>query len=803
MLSGFSFAPPRGPQTFEDDRQEVATSPPGSSRPEEEAPSPVESYPAEIETDPLPRNDRSVLAASRREQIDRKVHPGLVAFASGVRARSATTGAERPDGYVAISAVADRSGPRLLRDLLGLGLSDGLVDASTVSGKLPTASIDAATRLASLRYMRPEWTIRSTGAVESQGVKALNADIGRELFGVTGKGVTVGILSDSFDCLEGAAEDVANGELPDDVSVIKEGDCLGGTDEGRAMAQIVADVAPDASLGFRTAMGGPMAMRNGINDFVDAGADVIVDDIHYVDEPWFQEGMIHKAIDAAEASGVTYLSAAGNAGRASYEGPFDDAGVRGLIPGSRAHDFDAGSGVDPLQRITIGAQSFALIELQWSDNFKAQTRGGPAPKSDLDFFAIKGDEVVGFSVMPNIRTLEPFELLLVPNFTDAPMSVELEIERVEGVDPLYIKWVGLIGKMRIDQHATSGATTIGHTQAAGAISVGAAGFKDTPAYGTSPPVLASYSSKGSTPVVLGADGQRLKTAFKRRKPDIVAPDGANTSFFGEDSSLDSDDLPNFRGTSAAAPHAAGVAALLYEKLPKAKAVDICNALSTTAVEMGDKGFDYDSGHGLVDAHAALGWLTKTGKDGVCGAATIDVRIKTPAPEPVETPEPERTPAPPTPVSTPAPPPPTPTPHPALPQLFVDESEVTAGDRVRVSGWFLPRNARFVISLDGESAMGSAQSDPKGRLSATLQVPAAVPDGRYVVTAAGGGHSKLAAARRLVVHGRRVIVLGTSVTPMPTKPAASPWDARTIAILVVFGLFAVAAMVFSRLGRWAS
>ena len=84
------------------------------------------------------------------------------------------------------------------------------------------------------------------------------------------------------------------------------------TDEGRGMAQIVHDLAPGASLAFATAYPNEVTFAANIAALANAGAKVIVDDVSYFDEPFFQEGPVGVAVSEATAKGVTYFSAAGN-----------------------------------------------------------------------------------------------------------------------------------------------------------------------------------------------------------------------------------------------------------------------------------------------------------------------------------------------------------------------------------------------------------------------------------------------------------------------------------------------------------
>ena len=158
---------------------------------------------------------------------------------------------------VAIEATADTNPDQLLTDLQSLGLQQSLAFGRVVSGVIPISELGNVAALSSLRLVRPVYRpITNVGLVTSQGDVAQRSSNARSIYpGVDGTGITVGVLSDSYDNLRGASADVASGDLPSGVIVLKDL-ASGGTDEGRAMLQIVSDVAPGAKLAFHTAAGG-------------------------------------------------------------------------------------------------------------------------------------------------------------------------------------------------------------------------------------------------------------------------------------------------------------------------------------------------------------------------------------------------------------------------------------------------------------------------------------------------------------------------------------------------------------------
>ena len=108
------------------------------------------------------------------------------------------------------------------------------------------------------------------------------------------------------------------------------------------MMQLIHDVAPGSSQAFHTAFGGEAVFANGIVRLrTEANSHVIVDDVSYFAEPFFQDGIIAQAVDAVVADGAAYYSSAGNAARDSYEDTFR---IAGLLPGlGILHDFDEAS----------------------------------------------------------------------------------------------------------------------------------------------------------------------------------------------------------------------------------------------------------------------------------------------------------------------------------------------------------------------------------------------------------------------------------------------------------------------------
>jgi subtilisin family serine protease len=481
------------------------------------------------------------------------------------------------------------------------------------------------------------------GLVTSQGDEAMRADVARQLFGVDGTGITIGVISDSFSSplaespfsqpLTTADEDVQSGDLPANVSVladILEPITIGGVelppiDEGRAMMQLIHDVAPGANLLFHTAFStGPTnsdlefqrasaeVFADGIRALAAAGADIIVDDIGIFTEPFFQDGIIAQAVDEVVAQGVLYFSAAGNDARNSYESAFNSSGEFDPVFGE-FHDFDPGAAVDIWQSLTIPVDDSFDISFQWDSPFFSLNPDSGGSPNDLDIFLLDSSgNVLASSTESNVGG-DPVEFFsFVNDGSYGSEQFNLAIALGAGAAPSLIKYIYLTDEATINEYDTASSTVFGQPNAAGAVGVGAAPFFETPAFGVDPANLEDFSSLGGTPILFDTDGNRLPCPEIRQQPRIVAPDRGNTTFFGFDRPEDADTFPNFGGTSAAAPHAAAVAALILQANPDLSPSEVYSILEQTALDMDDPGtpgfdvgYDFATGYGFVQADRAV------------------------------------------------------------------------------------------------------------------------------------------------------------------------------------------------------
>jgi hypothetical protein len=491
----------------------------------------------------------------------------------------------------------------------GLTSYSGDPAKNTITGLFPILNLLSLNALPTLIVQaRPNYSaLSNVGLVTSQGDTSLRSYLARTGFNVNGAGIKIGVISDSYNTQLGnqAADDVlrkdlpgaTNPDYPDPVDVVKEFPYGTRSDEGRAMLQIVHDVAPGADLAFRTGFLGPADFAQGIRELQQAGCNIIVDDITYISEPFFRDGLVSAAVDEVSASGVTYFSAAGNFGTKSYQQAFYPTTAPDGITGQAQNFAGPVGGTDIYQSITLVPGNYTVV-LQWDDGTP-----GNATSSDFDIYLTRqdGTTLFGFN---RVNTGGPAVEVLPFTVVGQNALTNFMIIRASGTGAATLKYVIFRGDVQINEYATPGASTlVGQPNAAGAIAVGAVLYSNTPEYGVNPPTVASFSSRGGTPV----------NGINRNKPEICAPNGVNTSVNLGGVNIDGDAFPNFFGTSAAAPHAAAVAALIQEARLKYYGSafspgSVKSLLQGTAIDMYAAGYDAASGAGFIQADAALGEL---------------------------------------------------------------------------------------------------------------------------------------------------------------------------------------------------
>jgi hypothetical protein len=519
--------------------------------------------------------------------------------------------------YVVIDATAaDGNGANLLGDLQQIGLIGGSSFGALASGWLPIDQIETLAGLSGLRFARESVMTTNVGLVTTQADHALTTDTARSTYGVDGAGIKVGILSDSFNKLGGYNADIASGDLPAGVQIIQDYTLAGATDEGRGMAQLVYDIAPGASLAFATAFTGQAGFANNIIALKNAGANVIVDDVIYFAEPMFQDGVIAQAVDQVTAAGAVYFSSAGNNGHKGYESAYLASTTTQTINSKPEtwHNYDSASPTI-FMPFTLANNRTATVILQWNQP-AGSVSPGHAATSDLDLaVANSSNTLIGIAQFNNIGN-DPIEVVQFSNTSGATQTYKIVVGLSSGAAPTDMKIVTFNGGGTVSNgfaSNTNDGTVYGHAAATGAIAVGAASYDQTPGFGVTPPGIESFSSAGPTRIFFDTAGNPISVV--RQTPQITAPDGGNTSFFGSDDG-DADSFPNFYGTSAAAPAAAAVAALLLQADGSLSAAGLKTLLMNSAIDIDnpatpgfDTAFDVGTGAGLIQGGTALSMVT--------------------------------------------------------------------------------------------------------------------------------------------------------------------------------------------------
>ncbi len=504
-----------------------------------------------------------------------------------------------------------------------------MVNGQTPIGAFQTGRIRTRVREAELLQLAANADVKqirevtgghtNVGSITSQGypVHRANAVVAG---GVTGAGVKVGVLSDSASATRVAAL-IASGDLPANTVVVPGQDNgANGADEGTAMMEIVHDMAPGAQLFFATAGTGAAPFASNIRTLrYTYGCDILVDDYSYFAESVFQDGVIADAVNDVVADGAMYFSAAANSGNLSsgtsgtWEGDFTPDGTNPLITfqdgAVQLLNFGTASAPQPYDVLTTAATRG--VWLHWADPNGAST-------NDYDLFVLNaaGTAIKGYSVSMQTGTQDPLEF--VPPSSAADCSSAKPKGYCPAVGDQIVVALHTGGEARalhIDTErarlsiGTAGAT-FGHNAGASTFSMaavywGAARRGVIPFTGGPTNPDETFSSDGPRKIFYTPDGRPITPGnflfgtgggVTLIKPDAAAADGVFTATPG---------FAPFFGTSSAAPHAAGIAALVKSANPSLTNVQIEQILRGTTLDNMEPGVDRDSGYGILSAINAV------------------------------------------------------------------------------------------------------------------------------------------------------------------------------------------------------
>ena len=366
----------------------------------------------------------------------------------------------------------------------------------------------------------------------------LGVDRWREA-GFTGYGVKLAVLDGGF---RGYAARLGT-TLPSDVVArsFRVGvDLDSGTDHGTQAAEVAHSIAPGARL-YLLSFGTLTELSAAVDFLLEEQIEVVSFSFGFVHSGAGDgTGPVNDIVSRGMGGGATWTVAAGNWARQHWRGPYADAN------GDTIHEFALGLATNGrlFQRGDL-----VFVSLRWDDVW-----GGACSDFDIELFAPSGSLVRASRRTQNC-TGDPVEGFQVLATETGHYTVRIVGADVRAEHTLDLLMVGSPDRGEELDFVTLPSSLSEPADHRGVISVGALGPG-------APLGAAPFSSRGPT-----ADG--------RAKPDVLSPTGG-TSPAGS----------AFAGTSAAAPHVAGVLALLREGLPTLPPADLARELLSRSIDLG-------------------------------------------------------------------------------------------------------------------------------------------------------------------------------------------------------------------------
>ena len=370
------------------------------------------------------------------------------------------------------------------------------------------------------------------------------------------------------------------------------------------------------------------------------GVNVIVDDWSFSNTPFYQvAGPVDDAVQNAISAGVDYFTAASNYGDAYYESAWDPVTAPLVLrPGQPAQDVAAQSFSNgtPLQAITIPGSIATSIELQWDAPWPEPGESVPDPVAMVLYSAATGSIVATSTQVANISGGYLPEIDLPVPVTATTAQYDLAIYQTGTAAISQFKYVmfGAPGTVPVAGALPDDGSTVSAQDPGGTIddplaghgsgdvhgqelvpgvnTVGATYWSGAPAFGVPADWTEYFSSVGPGQLLFDQDGSSFVKPASADKVDFVAPDGIWTS------------LPSFEpfsGTSAAAPQAAAVAALMLQADPSLTTSQVTTLLEQSALNMNLP--VADQGAGLIQANTAVQLALAAGSNTASDLSVLD------------------------------------------------------------------------------------------------------------------------------------------------------------------------------------
>ena len=489
---------------------------------------------------------------------------------------------DKPDGPAKLQSslweLATPGAAKLTRDLQDtvvvilvpqLGQASASIDTSSLAAlggrvlaqskslmrvSVPASSLLAVSELPEVRFVRKPHRPRSQVTI-SEGVSRIGA-LANHSAGVKGQGVKVGIIDSGFKRADQLGLDMPARSRLRGHDFTGEGLYAGEDSHGTACAEIIHDVAPEAELylyKIRDLLDFENAKDRAIRDDI----DVISHSGSFLDGFGDGRGFSCGIVNDAANKGILWVNSAGNYAKAHYSGVWSDTdrdpnGWHNFARGDELLSFEAEEGDE------------ISVSLTWNDF--------PITYQDYDLYLYFEDS------SGDLR--EVAESINVQDSSGGSPEEWIEYEAQEsGTYGIAVFSIGTQSR-RLKIWSSHGfkeylvaENSIGiPADARGAMSVGAIYHRNWNAGR-----IDDYSSRGPT-----TDG--------RIKPELVAPTGVSTVSHAP---------YIFSGTSFAAPHIAGAAALIKSANPSYSRRQLWNALVAATVDIGSRGRDNDSGYGKL------------------------------------------------------------------------------------------------------------------------------------------------------------------------------------------------------------